>query len=148
MIPIRKWSKAAKQMLREAIIFLGLILFVSPAWAVSGAGLDSLTQTIIQAESSGNPLAIGPTGERGLMQISEATWEAVSRWPWRDAFDPEKNVQVGRQILEVINQNYDERATCARIVYTYNTGRYCFRTIPAWTRKHPNKIYRRIFCGV
>lgn len=143
--PIRDWSLAARVMLAGAL--MGLTLHVSTAWALSGAELDALLPKIVMAESSGNPDAVGPSGERGLMQIHPATWKAMSGEPWSEAFNPEKNVQVGRSLLEEINRNYGRRATRALIIYTYNTGRYVKDGdhLPRWTTNHPNRIYRRIF---
>ena len=143
--PIRRWSYAARVMLSAGL--MGLILHV-PAFALTGAELDRLVPVIIAAESSGNPNAVGDGGRsRGLMQIQKATWRSFSKYPWDDAFDPEKNVQVGRRILEAINESYGDRATRARIVYTYNTGRYCFGDLPPWTKRHPNDVYRRVLNG-
>lgn len=125
----------------------------APAFAkVTPADLDRLVPLIIAAESSGNPKAVGDNGKaRGLMQIQRATWETFSGYPWSDAFDEGKNVQVGRKILEKIAETYEkrmgDRATPAHIVYTYNTGRYAFGPLPNWTKKHPNDIYRRLFNG-
>lgn len=126
--PIRLWSYAARVMLATGL--MALLLHV-PAWALSGPELDRLVPIIIAAESSGNPNVVGDGGRaRGLMQIQKATWEHFSEYPWRDAFDPEKNVQVGREILEHIDFCYaatwNKNTSRARIIYTYNTGIYCF----------------------
>jgi hypothetical protein len=111
----------------------------------TGGDLDALVPVIVMAESSGNPRAVGPAGERGLMQISRETWERYSAYPWKDAYDPAKNVHVGRKILEEINERYGQTSTRARVIYTYNTGRFCFGPLPKWTRQHDNDIYRSIF---
>lgn len=146
--PFRAWSKTALRALRGSFTFF-LLLLACQSWAVTPAQLDALVPQIIQAESSGNPRAIGDGGKsRGLMQIQKATWRRFSDESWDEAFDPEKNVQVGRAVLEQICAVYQKRmgthATPAHIVYTYNTGKYCFGELPAWTKKHPNKIYRKI----
>lgn len=127
---------------------LALLLVSSTAEAkLSSTEMDRLQVKIIRAESSGNPFAIGPDGERGLMQITKDTWRRYTRVPWRYAFDPTLNVEVGRKILDRINKFYGRRATAARIAYSYNTGDYLIfnERIPAWAKHHPNRIYRRIF---
>lgn len=126
-----------------------LVFFCQTAQGATGAELDRLVGTIIQAESSGREKAVGDGGKaRGLMQIQEATWKSYSAYPWSDAFDGDKNIQVGRHILEDINERYARRgvdATIAQVVFTYNTGRYAYTELPAWTKRHPNNIYRAIF---
>lgn len=128
-------------------IYFGLLFMATSAEArLSGAELDALVPVIITAESSGNPKAVGDGGKaRGLMQIQKATWKRFSGYPWDDAFDENKNVQVGQAILERINEEYGDKATRARVIFTYNTGRYAFGDLPNWTKRHPNNVYRKIF---
>jgi soluble lytic murein transglycosylase-like protein len=123
-----------------------MALITAQAWALNSTELDALQQKLIMAESSNNPDAIGDHGKsRGLMQIQKATWKVYSKEPWDKAFDPNINHQVGRHILEDINDSYGDKATEKKIAYTYNTGRYCFGDEPCWPKKHPNKIYREIY---
>lgn len=131
------------------------VMLTTQAHALTSLELDALVPVIVQAESSGRPDAVGDGGKaRGLMQIQEATWKSMSKYPWDDAFDPNKNVQVGRAILEKINQSYMDFLTVSirgvyadkqHILYTYNCGKYRFGELPKWTKNHPNRIYRRIF---
>lgn len=123
-------------------------MFCSEALAgMSGTDLDALQMRLVQAESSWKPLAVGDGGKaRGLGQIQRATWERLSKRPWADAFDAEANLQVMRILLEEIADQYGERATPALVAVTYNSGRY-YKRIPAWAKKHRNKIYRAIVNG-
>ncbi len=138
---------------KKGAILLSILIFFhgcEPAFALTGPELDQLVPKIIMAESSGNPDAVGPGGERGLMQISWNTWKRFSMYDFDFAFDPEKNVQIGRRELENINEMYLRfggfQPSAARLLYTYNTGRLCFKKhLPRWTKHHPNKIYREIF---
>jgi len=131
-VPFKLWSKAAKPNLARQIFFLTLI--------------GQLVPQIIQAESSGNARAVGDHGRaRGLMQIQEATWKQYTAEPWSRAFDPDLNVKVGTRILRQIEARYGSRATAALVIYSYNTGRFCKGSLPPWTKKHPNRIYRKIF---
>lgn len=146
-LPFRARLALAYKIIR-GILCLVLLFNTRPALAEPPhyVELDTLQAKIIQAESSGDPKAIGDHGRaRGLMQINAATWRRFSRYPWDDAFDEEKNYQVGRAILEHIAEVYGDRATTANVAYTYNVGRYCFGPLPSWTQHHPNKIYREIF---
>lgn len=129
----------------SSLILLTLLIAGPAAAQVTDTQLDGLTYLIIQAESSGDRLAVGPSGERGLMQIQKKVWTQLSDYPWSDAFISAKNVQVGRALIELINEEYGNKATLARIVYTYNTGKWCrSKHLPRWTQHHPNKIYRQI----
>lgn len=132
------------------LVFMFSMLYITPALALSSAQLDALIPTIIAAESSGNPKAVGDGGKaRGLCQIQKSTWERFSNYSWDYAFDSEKNVHVGRHILEYINDKYlknsPKQADMAHIIFSYNTGRYRFGDIPLLIKNHPNKIYRSIF---
>lgn len=125
--------------------YFSFFLFVSPAYAITGVELDALVPKIIMAESSGNPHAVGPDGERGLMQITREKWEQFSAYSWDEAFDGDKNVQVGRAILEHIAEVQGNAATVKTVTLSYNTGLYHRTHIPVWALKHRNRIYRSIF---
>lgn len=151
-LPFRARLALAYKIVRGILVLM--LLLTPPAHAfVSEMEFEALIPKIIMAESSGNPQAIGDKGQaRGLMQIQRATWERFSKRPWREAFNPLENVRTGRAILSHIEFCYaatwgERRTTPAHLVYTYNTGEYCFGPIPPWTRRHPNAIYRRIFKG-
>ncbi len=79
----------------------------TPVWQ----GVDNrrvselLVAAIVQVESAGDPRCIGSAGERGLMQIMEATWFEMTTdmfgaaLPFEQAFDPETNKTVGKSYL-------------------------------------------------
>ena len=64
-----------------------------------------LVDSVIQIESAGKPRTVGSKGERGLMQIKEATWRETTRQlfgrpaSFSRAFEPELNRQVGTAYL-------------------------------------------------
>lgn len=134
-------------MLAAFFLITAFAVNTAKAYAMSGAELDALVPIIVQAESSGDPKTVGKGGERGLMQISHTTWRLYSALPWSDAFIPEKNVQVGREILEDINNWYkpDGLDDAKHICYTYNCGLHLYGPMPWKAKHHPNKIYRAIF---
>lgn len=130
-------------MKKRLLVVVVALLLDRPAVAFD---LNLLQEKIVMAESSGRPHAIGDHGKaRGLMQLQRATWERFSDDPWREAFHPGKNLAAGRAYLKHILKVYGKKATKARVLYTYNTGRFCYGNLPKWTKRHPNKIYRRIF---
>ncbi len=57
-----------------------------------------LVLAVIEQESHYNVKAIGPFGERGLMQISKPTAPHLGL-PWSQAFDVDKNIQAGVKYL-------------------------------------------------
>ena len=147
---IKRFTKANWAAFRASFtIYIFLMVFIGQAWALSGEEIDLLIPTIIMAESSGNPMSVGDNGKsRGLMQIQKSTWKAMSDLPWDAAFDEGSNVQVGRKILEKINEVYlahGVEADKAHLIYTYNVGRYCWGKLPKWTKNHPNLVYREIY---
>ena len=70
----------------------------------------ALIEAIILVESGGESNRVGPGGERGLMQIGRDTWRVVTDsmygrpLPFKKAFDPEVNRQVGRARLEMLTR--------------------------------------------
>lgn len=71
-------------------------------WPVDEALLVILgpTPRCPTGESTGNPLAVGSAGERGLMQLAAVhAWRFARRgWTWDDAFDPERNIAIAHEI--------------------------------------------------
>lgn len=131
---------------RNIIAAAVLLLWAAPAFAA--VNVPVLMDKIIAAESSGRANAIGDNGKaRGLCQIQKATWQRFSVAPWDKAFDPATNRAVGERIVRDLEKRYGPRATEALIVYSYNTGRFVKsgQSLPAWTKKHPNRVYREIF---
>lgn len=128
------------------IVALLVALFILKSCDVAHAmDIPSVVSTIIQAESSGQPHAIGDHGQsRGLMQIKFATWRRYSRLPFRTAFDAVQNRKVGEAHVRRIVEHYGRTASPALVILTYNTGHF-YKHLPKWILKHPNKIYRRIF---
>lgn len=129
-------------------IVAAAVLFFWAAPAFAAVNVPVLMDKIIAAESSGRAHAVGDGGKaRGLCQIQKATWERYSAESWDRAFDPAVNRAVGERIVRDIEKRYGARASEALVVYTYNTGRFvkAGRSLPAWTKKHPNRVYREIF---
>lgn len=66
---------------------------------------ELLVEAIVQVESQGNPMSIGRSGERGLMQIKSGTWREVTAWmfgkelSFDKAFAPQLNRRVGKAYL-------------------------------------------------
>lgn len=69
-----------------------------------------LVESVVLIESGGRAHTVGSKGERGLMQIMEATWRATTREhfgreiSFRRAFEPELNRQVGTAYLAKLHQ--------------------------------------------
>jgi len=69
-----------------------------------------LVESVVMIESGGNAKTVGSKGERGLMQIMEATWRETTRShfgreiTFKRAFEPELNRQVGTAYLAHLHQ--------------------------------------------
>lgn len=82
----------------------------------------ALIYAVIRSESSFDPEAVSDIGARGLMQITESTYEwAVYRMGTGDSFDydslwePEENIRYGVYILSLLLEEFGspETALCA-----------------------------------
>lgn len=93
----------------------------------AGTGGDrSLTNLIVQAESSGNPAAVSPKGARGLMQLMPDTAKEMAAelgMPYSEerlTADPNYNMALGNAYLNKLLGRYNGNATLA--VAAYNAG--------------------------
>lgn len=84
----------------------------------------SLVLAVIKQESDGNPKAQGPTGDFGLMQITQPALTDFNRYhntqfTLSDLLDPSPNIRVGTWYLSTLfKQTQDWRLA----VQSYNAG--------------------------
>jgi len=114
-----------------------------------------LVESVVMIESGGNAKTVGSKGERGLMQIMEATWRETTREQFgreisfKRAFEPELNRQVGTAYLAHIHQfiqaNRDKWQSDERslLLACYNAGPqrvakagFSLRKLPASTQDY------------
>ncbi|MCL2108163.1 MAG: lytic transglycosylase domain-containing protein [Oscillospiraceae bacterium] len=83
---------------------------------------------VIKVESDFDPLAISSAGARGLMQITEDTFNWISRYrlferdlEFDDMFVPDTNVRFGTWFLAYLIESYEDR-NC--VIAAYNAGFY------------------------
>ena len=74
----------------------------------------SLVFGVIHTESSFRPEAVSPVGARGLMQITEETFD-WAKWrmgdadtSYEDLFEPESNIKYGTYILSLLIEEFDD----------------------------------------
>ena len=77
-----------------------------------------LVAAVIEVESAYDPRAVGPIGERGLMQIRKSTAKDLGL-SWGDAFLIEENVWAGTKYLSWHIADYGSMAKAAS---RYNGG--------------------------
>ena len=116
-------------------------------------GIDkTLALDIGYAESSFNPLAIGKLEERGLYQITPATWEWLCQkiygknLDFNLAYDPEMNIKMAMWYLQYLQKSLGNKYSHAALICAYNMGLSKFKKrnfeIP---QAHKNKIYNAYY---
>jgi len=81
-------------------------------------GVDAnLVKAVIQHESGFNPQAVGPKGEKGLMQLMPDT---ITRYGVSDPFDPRQNIDGGSHYLADLLKKYGGNTEAA--LAAYNAG--------------------------
>lgn len=85
------------------------------------AGLDpELLQSVIDAESSYDPMAVSEKGALGLMQLMPAT---IQRFGVTDPYDPVQNIKGGARYLSHLISMFDSDVTLALAAYNAGEGR-------------------------
>jgi len=88
--------------------------------AASEFNIDpGLIKAVIQAESSGDPLARSPRGAQGLMQLMPATAQEMGV---ADPLDPRQNVRGGVRYLRSLLDQYDGDVDIALAAYNAGPG--------------------------
>jgi hypothetical protein len=104
-------------------------------------GVDpALIRSVMQAESSFNPVAVSPAGAMGLMQIMPGLAEEFGV---TDPFDPEQNVMAGARYLRQLLRMHDGNVRLAVASYNAGPGAVArYGTIPPFqeTRDYVKKV--------
>lgn len=99
------------------------------AAAANRHGLDPrLLKAVVQTESSGNPLAVGSSGERGLMQLMPGTARQLGV---TNPFDAVQSLDGGARLLSRYLTQYDGDLTRALAAYNAGPGNVARGFIPA-----------------
>jgi len=122
--------------------------------------IDRLLPLIAQAESSGNPSAMGDDGKSvGLYQIGPGLlhdFNILHRTDYHtaDIFDPALNERIARWHLARLNSRLASRGLSENIpclIYAYNFGwsrlAAAGYAVPASALNHKNLIYRALLRG-
>jgi len=76
---------------------------------------------VLRAESGGDPSAVSPAGDMGLMQIMPATWDElrIHHGLGADPFDPRDNILAGAAYLRQLHDRY---GSIRAMLAAYNAG--------------------------
>lgn len=87
---------------------------------------EDLVYAVIRTESSFRPLAESSVGARGLMQITEETFDFIhyrlggtEQTVFADLFDPETNIRFGTFLLRIL---IDEFGSVSNALCAYHAG--------------------------
>ncbi len=112
---------------------------------------SQLINAIIHVESNNDPNALGAAGERGLMQIRPIAWKHMNKlhnrnWHFDEAFNPEKNKQVGEEYLLWIQLQLETASmyTEERLISAYNAGYKRLKKDWDWEIKNTSYIKKVI----
>jgi len=75
-----------------------------------------LIESVIKAESAGDPEAISPAGAKGLMQLADTT---ASDMGVKNAFDPQENIHAGAKYLRGLIDRFGD---LKKALAAYNSG--------------------------
>ncbi|CAN7480154.1 lytic transglycosylase domain-containing protein [Caulobacter sp. LjRoot300] len=146
--------------MRRLVLILVLLLAAEPVRAqeqmrghvdIAAArfGLPAtLIETVIAAESGGQPRAVSPAGAMGLMQLMPGTWTMLRLrlGLGSDPFDPADNVLAGAAYLRELLDRYGAPGFLA--AYNAGPGRYEAslegRPLPLETRLYVDRIVGRL----
>ena len=119
---------------------------------VRGKGLNpNFVYAICHAESSLNANAESSVA-RGMMQLTEAAWQDVTKLHYRQAFDWETNVEVGILYLEKLKSMLEsvDLFSYPRLAASYRYGYGALRKekfMVSRLKTPINRIYRKLFAG-
>lgn len=114
-------------------------------------GLDPyFVMAVISGESSFNPVAIGPVGEIGMMQLRPATGEWMAKkikmkWSGEKTLrDPVANIKLGTAYLAWLREKFDNHGQL--YLAAYNMGPKSVRSAlgrNVWPKDYPRHVMKR-----
>lgn len=117
----------------------------------SAQGLDPyFVMAVISGESSFNPLAVGPVGEIGMMQIRPATGEWMAKkikmkWKGEKTLrDPVANIKLGTAYLAWLREKFNNHSQL--YLAAYNMGPKSVKVAldkNVWPKDYPIHVMKR-----
>lgn len=138
--------------MKTVVVFLFTVLV--PALIYGDQIIEKTLPIIAMAESSNRPWKISRDGGYGLYQITipclkDYNREKKTSLLLKDMLDPVLCKRVTTWYLKklkgLLGAHYNEQT----LILSFNWGignvkRHSYK-IPRWAKKHPNRIYRRVF---
>jgi len=136
-------------------IFLLFALWYFPVSITAHAGVPVQLEIIREIESSGRPDAVGPSGERGLYQVSEILRREYNQFHKKqvspdELFLPEVNERIAdwylHERIPALLRHFKKPVTLENVIVSYNAGiAYVAHSkpLPSITKAYIQK-YKRI----
>jgi len=106
--------------------------------AANQAGIDpALALAVAQHESGFDPDAVGPTGDKGVFQISDPTAGDLGL---TNPFDPVANIQAGVAYLSQLLTRYGGDVQTALMAYNGGMGNVDRGTVSAAAQAYPGIV--------
>lgn len=115
---------------------------------------EDLVREVVRAESNFNPLATSHAGAKGLMQLMDATAQAMRV---RDAYNPDENLAGGTKYLKELIDRFDGNVGVALAAYNAGPTRVSrlgiandeqlmekYHLLPEETQRYVEKIVNRL----
>lgn len=101
---------------------------------------EALVGAVIDQESQGKALAVGTSGEKGLMQLMPRTGGSYGLARDKDFFDPQKNIEAGTTHLATLLKQYGGDTDAA--LRAYNGGDKAAKT--GFNQKYADEVKSRM----
>lgn len=108
---------------------------------------ETLVYAVIKTESNFDPEAVSSVNAKGLMQLTEDTFNLVRdkmgyigyEYSYKDIFNPEVNIKYGTYLLSLLLKKYDNDEATALCAYNVGQG-----TVAKWLETASSSDHKKL----